>query len=197
MKTKQRIAATGISTISGQSGVDSHGDSTNRSNSGGSRFSPRRSAGDALGRAAAAAWRNARANRHQHGPDLRRSIGPGAGRADGHAGGEPERRGDSARRVDADHRADGSTLPHHSLEFRGQPVDDRHVRSTEVVDHRRASQFPRLRHPGDGLHREGDGQGARTLLRGGWRERRDVDRRHGAGRRPCRGGSGAREKLHA
>ena len=179
----------------GKTTRSNHGDSAHRSDSGGPRFSPRRATGDAAGGAGPAARRDARADRHEHGADHRRPIGPGLGRADGHAGGQPQRRGDSARRADAHHRADGPALPHHSAELRGQHADHRHVRSAEAVDHRRVAEFPRFRHQGDGLHREGDAQGARSLLLGGRRERRDADRRHGAGQRV--GGRGRRRWRRA
>ena len=66
------------------------GDSADRPNSGGLGVPQRRATGDVAGGAAAAARRNDRADRHEHGPDHRRAVGPGVGRADGHAGGQSQ-----------------------------------------------------------------------------------------------------------
>ena len=40
------------------------------------------------------------------------------------------------------------------VEFQGQHADDRHVRSAEAVGHRRVAEFPGLRRPRGGGHRE-------------------------------------------
>ena len=102
-----------------------------------------------LGGAAAAARRDARADRHQHGPDHRRSVGPGPGRADGHAGGQPGDAGRSRPRCSRTITEPMAQLYRIiPLELRGQHADDRHVRSAEAVDHRRVAELPGLRHPG-------------------------------------------------
>ena len=156
-----------------------------------------RSAGGAAGGAAAAARRVVRADRHRHGAGDRRAVGPGAGRADGHAGDQPGRRGGAARGAGLHHRADGPALPHRARQLQGQHADDRHVRSAEAVDHRRAAELPGLRHAGRGGHGEGRAAGPGALLRGRRRERGDADRRHGAGRRAGGGGRGHGEGRRA
>ena len=59
------------------------------------------------------------------------------------------------------------------ISFKRRHADGRHVRSAEAVDHRRAAQLPRLRHPARGGHREGDPQGTGALLRSRRRECRN------------------------
>ena len=160
-----------------------HGYSSHRSNPGRSRLHRRRSARTAAGRTEAAAGRIVGQSRRIAGLHYRRATGPGAGRANGHARGEPGRDEHAARRAGENHRADGAAVPRRADRVRRQHADDRHVRSAKAHHSRRAAHVPGLRHQSHGRHRARRRQGARQVLRHGQRKRRKPRRRHGGRRR--------------
>ncbi len=72
------------------------------------------------------------------------------------------------------------------VSFEDEHAHDRHVRSAEAVGGRRVAELPGFRRAGRGGDGEGRAQGPDAVLCRRGRERRDPDRRHGAGRRPGR-----------